>query len=89
MKKEVHIPKTFAIVDFSDTAKEYCAFDQINIQIKLYSQGQLIDVKWFSEKEINDLISRGIPVVYKLDTSSCQIPENRILFGRLKVGRIW
>lgn len=88
-KEEQKIPQTYAIVDFSDEAKEFCAFDRINIIVKVYSKGQLVEKHWYSEEVINDLHSRGIPVVYVLDTSSCQMPQEMILFGRVKVGEIW
>ena len=76
----------YAVVDFTQQAKEYCTFDTWNIKIYVYSDdGYLIEERPFNDAELEELREQKIPVVFKLDTSSCRIPDEYLLLATLRV----
>ena len=76
----------YAIIDFTKTAKKYCTFDIWNIKIYIYSDdGFLIEDRPYNDAELEELRENKIPFVFKLDTSSCNVPDDYLFLARLKV----
>jgi len=78
-----------AIIDFSEVAKEHCAFDRNNLRIFITDDnGNLLETRPYNTYEYERVLEMKIPVIERMDTSSCRIsvdPSRVILLSRLKV----
>lgn len=76
----------YAIIDFTEKAKRYCTFDIWNIKIFIFSDdGYLIEERPYNDVELERLREERIPFEFKLDTSSCNVPDDYLFLARLKV----
>ncbi len=75
----------FAVIDFTEDAKEACAFDSWNLRIFIYEGNQLIESMEFNQANHEKVKSMEMPIYMKTDTSRCNIPSDMILFGRLRI----
>jgi len=79
----------YAVIDFTDEAKEMCTFDMNNLRIFLYDRNNnLIEVRDYNKYEIERIVDMKIPIIERMDTSSCMIkldPKRMILLSRLRV----
>lgn len=79
----------YAVIDFTDEAKEMCTFDFNNLRIFLYDDNNnLIEVRDYNRHEIKRIAEMKIPIIEKMDTSSCRIslePKRMLLLSRLRV----
>ncbi|HDH44849.1 MAG TPA: hypothetical protein ENG66_05600 [Thermococcus sp.] len=74
-----------AIIDFTEDAKKFCTFDPWNLKIFIYDeQGNLDEVMDFNQFNLKKVREMEIPVVWKLDTTSCKIPRRTLLLYIMK-----
>lgn len=78
-----------AVIDFTEVAKEHCAFDRNNLRIFITdNEGNLIETRPYNSYEYERVTGMNIPIVERMDTSSCRIslePSRVILLSRLRV----
>lgn len=79
-----------AVVDFCEKAKEYCCFSEITLRVFLKNEeGKIVDTLSYNEYVLEDLRKKGIPIIYRMDTTSCRkIPKKAFMFERLFAGEI-
>ena len=79
----------YAVIDFTDEAKEMCTFDINNLRIFLYDENNnLIEVRDYNRHEIRKITEMKIPIIERMDTSSCRVPldpKRMLLLSRLRV----
>lgn len=89
-KKKVRKPSFYAVIDFSDTAKELCVGGEMNLRIKYFRNGQLVDEEFYTNSRHQQLIEQGIPVVWRakwsLPIECAKQAEKFISFGYIKYG---
>ena len=87
-KKKIKYPKVWAMVDYSDQAKELCVGGTINLRIYLYQGNKLVDTMMYSDGRLKLLREQGIPVVvkakYDIPAKCFEIPKRKVLFGRIR-----
>ena len=79
-----------AVVDFTPEAKRYCCFDETTLKIYLKDEkGNIIDELDFNRFNIEKLKREEIPIIYRMDTSSCErLPRKMFILGRLFAGEV-
>jgi len=87
-KEEIKYPNMWAVIDYSDDAKELCVGGKQNLKIYIYNGNYLVDVIQYSEGKVELLKEKGIPVVsraiYDVPIECLKIPKRKILFGRIR-----
>ena len=76
-----------AEIDFSKESKDFCAFDSWNLRIFIFdNEDNLIEIRPFNDFELDKVKEMEIPILWKIDTGSCEIPvDDLIFFARMKV----
>ncbi len=76
-----------AVIDFTKDAKEFCALDRNNLRIFITDDnGNEIETRPYNTYEYERIKNMNIPIVEKMDTSSCRIPlKDPMFFGRLQI----
>ncbi len=79
-----------AVIDFTPEAKRYCCFDETTMKIYLKNEkGEVVEEMDFNSYNLEKLRKEGIPIIKRLDTSSCtRIPRKMFILGRLFAGEI-
>ena len=67
----------YAIIDFTESAKKYCAFDKWNLKIFIYDDdGTLLEKMEFCDYNVKQLKEMKIPVIFKPDVKGCELPKD-------------
>jgi len=89
-KKKPKLPSYYAVVDFSDEAKELCVGGKHNLRIKYYERGRFIDEEIYSDSRYMQLIKDKIPVVWRakfdIPIECAEQIRRFVLWGKIKLG---
>ncbi len=74
----------YAIIDFTDDAKNYCTFDTWNLKIFIYDDdGTLINDMDYCDFNVKTLKEMNIPVIFKPDVRGCNVPKELRLLATM------
>lgn len=62
-RKTKHLPGRFALIDYTEEAKQLRVDSRFQREIKLYANGAVVEVYLHSNERIKILREKGIPVV--------------------------
>jgi len=87
-KKKMELPKLWAVIDYSEKAKELCVGGKQNLRIYIYKGKYLVEDMVYSEGREEELKKRGIPVVWRaisdVPIECVEEPVSFRLFGRMR-----